>query len=169
MSPSVLSDAFAHHAWATQRLLDECAGLTPDQLATTVPGTYGSILDTMRHIVGADASYLNVMTGGRIASIDEESMTLDELRALMPGYGEAWTSSVAGSFDPEEDVVRHRDDGTDSHGTRGVRLAQALQHGTDHRSQICTALTTLGIEPPEIDVWAWAAEEGRIWVVPADS
>ena len=93
MSPSVLSDAFAHHAWATQRLLDECAGLTPDQLATTVPGTYGSILDTMRHIVGADASYLNILTGGRIASVDEESMTLDELRALMPGYGEAWTSS----------------------------------------------------------------------------
>jgi uncharacterized damage-inducible protein DinB len=76
---------------------------------------------------------------------------------------------VAESFDPDEDVVRHRDDGTDSHGPRGVRLAQALQHGTDHRSQICTALTTLGIEPPEIDVWAWAAEEGRIWVVPADS
>jgi uncharacterized damage-inducible protein DinB len=44
----------------------------------------------------------------------------------------------------------------------GVRLAQALHHGTDHRSQICTALTTIGIEPPEIDVWAFAAAEGRL-------
>ena len=40
----------------------------------------------------------------------------------------------------------------------GIRLAQALHHGTDHRSQICTALTTLGVEPPEIDVWAFAAK-----------
>jgi hypothetical protein len=30
----------------------------------------------------------------------------------------------------------------------GIRLAQALQHGKDHRSQVCTTLTTLGIEPP---------------------
>ena len=27
----------------------------------------------------------------------------------------------------------------------------------------------LGIEPPEIDVWAFAREHGRIWVVPAES
>lgn len=40
-------------------------------------------------------------------------------------------------------------------GTDGSILdtAQALHHGTDHRSQICTALTTLGVEPLLIDVW----------------
>jgi len=42
-----------------------------------------------------------------------------------------------------------------------MRLAQAIHHGTDHRSQTCTALTTLGIEPPEIDVWAFGREDGR--------
>jgi uncharacterized damage-inducible protein DinB len=35
----------------------------------------------------------------------------------------------------------------------GDRLAHALHHGTDHRSQICTALTSLGVKPPGIDVW----------------
>ena len=44
----------------------------------------------------------------------------------------------------------------------GIRLAQAIHHGTDHRSQICTALTMLGIEPPFIDVWAFGAETGRV-------
>ena len=44
----------------------------------------------------------------------------------------------------------------------GVRLAQVIHHGTDHRSQICTALTALGIEPPAIDVWDYASTEGRI-------
>jgi len=31
-------------------------------------------------------------------------------------------------------------------------LAGTLNHGCDHRSQICTALTTLGVQPPKIDV-----------------
>ncbi len=43
----------------------------------------------------------------------------------------------------------------------GIRFAQALHHGTDHRSQICTALTRLGVEPPNIDVWVFGKEAGR--------
>jgi uncharacterized damage-inducible protein DinB len=37
-----------------------------------------------------------------------------------------------------------------------------LHHGTDHRSQICTALTSLGAEPPSIDVWDFGVEVGRV-------
>ena len=44
--------------------------------------------------------------------------------------------------------------------------SQALHHGTDHRSQICTALTTLGMEPPLIDVWDFGAEVGRVTEIP---
>jgi uncharacterized damage-inducible protein DinB len=46
----------------------------------------------------------------------------------------------------------------------GLRLAQVIQHGTDHRSQVATALTTLAIEPPEIDVWAFGRRDGRAYV-----
>jgi uncharacterized damage-inducible protein DinB len=38
----------------------------------------------------------------------------------------------------------------------------ALHHGTDHRSQVCTALTTLGIDPPAIEVWDFARRDGRM-------
>lgn len=44
-----------------------------------------------------------------------------------------------------------------------IRLAQALHHGTDHRSQIATALTSLGIAPPEIDVWDFGRVDGRVF------
>ena len=50
-----------------------------------------------------------------------------------------------------------------------IRLAQALHHGTDHRSQICTALTTLGMEPPFIDVWDYGEQDGRVVEVPSAS
>lgn len=52
MSGSLLTDAFAPHVWATLRLIDTCLALSPEQLETGVPGTSGSILDTMRHLVG---------------------------------------------------------------------------------------------------------------------
>lgn len=42
-------------------------------------------------------------------------------------------------------------DGWEFHRPAGLRLARAIHHGTDHRSQVCTALTSHGIEPPEID------------------
>jgi uncharacterized damage-inducible protein DinB len=162
MSRPLLADAFGHHVWATLRLIDSCLALEPAQLETSVPGTYGSILDTMRHLVGADASYLFVLSGGRAAEIEEDRMDLRELRATMEANGPAWASLVAGDLDPDAVVVRHRDDGSESHAPLGIRLTQALHHGTDHRSQVCTALTTLGVEPPAIDAWDYADQDGRL-------
>jgi len=162
MTRSILADAFDHHVWATLRVIDACLALTDEQLATTVPGTYGSILDTMRHLVGADASYLNLLGEGRVPAIDESSMSLAELRTVMEANGPAWAEVVAAAGDPERMVVRVRDDGSTSTAPLGIRIAKVPHHGTDHRSQVCTALTSLGIVPPEIDVWDMGWSQGRL-------
>ena len=162
MNGSLLQDAFGHHVWATLTLMDTCAGLTPEQLETEVPGTFVSILGTLRHTVGADRSYLWVLTGGALPEVDEESMDLAALREVMAEDGPAWADYLAGDLDPEGFVVRHRDDGTDSGAPLTIRLAQVIHHGTDHRSQVCTALTSLGIEPPAIDAWDYAWKDGRL-------
>jgi uncharacterized damage-inducible protein DinB len=169
VSRSALDDAFGHHVWATLTLIDACLPLGAEQLQTSVPGTYGSILDTMRHLVGADASYLFVTSGGQTERIDEDSMDLAELRAVMERHAQAWPSVLAQGRDPGTILVRHRDDGSETHAPMSIRLAQVLHHGTDHRSQICTALTTLGIEPPSIDVWDFAEQDGRLTEVPPSS
>lgn len=162
----MLADAFGHHVWASLRLIDACLPLSPEQLGTAVPGTYGSILDTTRHLVGADASYLSVTSGGRTPVIDEDHMDLPELRVAMEGHAAAWSSVLAAAPDPDEVLVRHRDDGSETHAPMSIRLAQALHHGSDHRSQICTALTSLGVEPPFIDVWDYGEQDGRVVEVP---
>jgi uncharacterized damage-inducible protein DinB len=169
MSRSILEDAFGHHVWATRRVLDECLALSLDQLGTAVPGTYGSILDTARHIVGADSSYLFAVTGGRSPLIDEDHMGLTELWATMERHGAVWSQLLTQDLDPDVVVVRRRDDGSETHAPLAIRLAQALHHGTDHRSQVCTALTTLGIEPPLIDVWDFGGVDGRVVEVPPTS
>lgn len=162
MSRSLLADAFEHHVWATLRLIDACSELTEEQLATAVTGTYGSILDTLRHTVGADCSYLALLSDGARDEIAEETLDLPALRAAMAQNGPIWASLLAGEPDPDVEVVRVRDDGSESGAPMGVRLTQAVHHGTDHRSQVCTALTELGIEPPEIDVWSWAWDHDRL-------
>jgi uncharacterized damage-inducible protein DinB len=162
MKKSALGDAFAHHVWATLRLVDACLGLRSEQLRTAVPGTYGPILETMRHLLDGDSSYLYAITGDRAHLIDEDHMDLRELRAAMEGHGVAWSKILAQDVDPDAVFVEHDDDGYERDAPLSIRLAQALHHGTDHRSQICTALTTVGVKPPAIDVWDFGLQEGRI-------
>lgn len=162
MTRSILAHAFNHHVWATLTIMDACDRLTPEQLQTNVPGTYGTILDTMRHTIGADCSYLFVIGGGSRPPIDEDDMDLAQLRAEMEANGPAWTEVLENDIDADEKLTRYREDGSTTTAPKGIRLAQALHHGTDHRSQICTALTQLGIEPPFIDVWDFGAQDGSV-------
>ena len=162
MSHSPLDDAFAHHIWATLRLIDTCLSLTPEQLNAPVPGTYGSIMDTMRHSVGGDTYYLSHLTGDPGREIESSQMDLLELRHAMEADGRTWTELLAARPDPLAIVKDTDGGGWERDASAGIRYAQALHHGTDHRSQICTALTMLGIEPPLIDVWAYGADTGGV-------
>jgi len=158
---TLLDDAFKHHAWANDRILDACANLTPEQLAATAPGTYGPILDTLRHLIGSDNWYLWVITeGGHAEFKEEETAGIDELKAGAKRSAAGWAELLARDLDPDEMTVR-TGDGWEFSAPLGVRLAQVIHHGTDHRSQVCTALTSLGIEPPGIDLWEWAESIGR--------
>lgn len=166
---SLLDEAFAHHVWASLRLIDACAALTDEQLETNVPGTYGSILDTVRHVVGGDSYYLFHLTGDSVWNIDEDHMGLAELRTAMEADERAWNELLAGGLDPDAIVKDVDSGGYERDASVGIRLAQALMHGTEHRSQVCTAITTLGIEPPSLDVWDYGDDTGRVIEIPPAS
>lgn len=165
MPSPLLADAFGHHVWATVRVLDACLDLDDASLATTVPGTYGSIIETLRHLVDGDVFYLDVLRGGAPEPFDKGASDIPKLRAVMEAHDQVWQGLVAGDLDPGADVVEYEDSGYETHAPLGIRLAQALYHGSDHRSQICTALTTLGIEPPAIEVWDFAIRDGRMFTI----
>lgn len=93
-------------------------------------------------------------------------MDLGELRALMEADERAWIEFLAKDLDPDAVVKDVDEAGYVRDASIGIRLAQALHHGTDHRSQICTALTTLGVEPPGIDVWDFGVQAGRVVDIP---
>jgi uncharacterized damage-inducible protein DinB len=160
---SLLEAAFAHHVWATVRVIDACMDLSAEALETNVPGTRGPVLETLRHVVEGDAEDLFFLTGDRAYVVDATGMSPAEARVVMERIGPGWAEFVSGSLDPDA-VVREVDenDGFQRWAPVGFRVAQALNHGTDHRSQICTALTTLGVEPPAIGVYDFGRELGRV-------
>ena len=63
---------------------------------------------------------------------------------------------------PQELHEIDKSDGFQRWAPVGFRLAGVLDHGTDHRSQVCTALTSLGVEPPKIDVFNFGLDTGLI-------
>lgn len=161
MTASLLGDAFAHHIWATEHLIDACAALTPEQLETPAPGTYGSIINTLRHLVGSDDWYLSFFRSEPTEPFDEEApSSLADLRSAFSRNGATWMELLPRSVDPDADVVEHGE-GWEFHAPVGIRLAQVVHHGTDHRSQVCTALTSLGLTPPAIDLWDFGEATDR--------
>lgn len=158
---SLQGDAFAHHLWATDKILEFCGSLTNEQLAHHAPGTYGPIITTLRHLVESDRWYLTFFPNNQLPEIPEENeLTVAQLREESTRNAAAWTEILAGQPDAETDIAEINPK-WEFHVPLGFRLAQATHHGTDHRSQVCTALTTLGMEPPEIDVWAYGDVTAR--------
>jgi uncharacterized damage-inducible protein DinB len=51
------------------------------------------------------------------------------------------------------------DDYLDTSPAESMLLIQAIHHGNDHRTQICSTLGALDLELPELDGWDfWAAQ-----------
>ncbi|MEX2245908.1 MAG: hypothetical protein WEC75_04400 [Dehalococcoidia bacterium] len=126
MSRSLLDDAFAHHVWATLRLIDACLALTPAQLDAAVPGTDRSILATMRHVIGNESFELSVASGGRRSFIRADPMGLMELGVAMKDIGSGWSRLLDAGIDPDA-VFREvdPDDGYQKYAPMGIRLADA--------------------------------------------
>jgi uncharacterized damage-inducible protein DinB len=97
---ALLDDAFAHHIWATERLIDACTSLTLEQLAISTPGTYGPIMATLTHLVASDGWYLSYFRE-QPAPIDEaSSVTLADLRAAIAANDAVWRDiSSSGATD----------------------------------------------------------------------
>lgn len=160
MSDATLLAAVRHNVWANLELLAFCGTLTDEQRAWKVPGTYGTVHETLQHIVGAENFYLFALTGelpsgGRLAP---ELRPIEELIERERVNGERIERVLVGDFDPDR-VVTRRDRGT---ATARVIVAQFVHHGSDHRAHVGTILGAYGVEPPDIDVWAYGTSLGEV-------
>jgi uncharacterized damage-inducible protein DinB len=160
----MLLDPFRHNAWATGELLAFCGRLSPDQLEATAVGTYGTVRATLQHILEGEAYYWWRLSGDAPAWWNKGELppaSLAELEAWNEEMAQIWESMLAGPMDPEAWATDTEEDGSECRATAGVIVAQVLNHGNEHRSQVNTILTTLGLEPPDVQAWAYGVAVGR--------
>lgn len=150
-----LTTLFSHHLWANLRLFEQCATLTDEQLDTTVIGTYGSVRDTLQHIVRAEQNYFSrIRTGEPFKRPDNApSLTMPEMLAALRATGEGLIE-WAGKVRPDETVTVDWE-GTPREVPKTLILTQTINHATEHRSQVMAILTQLGVQPPELDGWMY--------------
>ena len=150
-----LVDFYKHNLWANLGLLDICAQLTDEQLNASAPGTYGRIGDTLVHLFRAEDSYLARLTGRQPEDLLKvgEFPGIEALREHAHRSGEGLIA-VADTGELTQ-VVRGTYRGEPYELPIMVPLMQAIHHATDHRSQIATVLSQLGIQPPDLSVWAY--------------
>jgi uncharacterized damage-inducible protein DinB len=156
----VLLEMFRHNTWATQRLLRFCRGLPAGHWTASLPGAYGSVLETFNHLVDSDAGYLRSLSGSAPDWTNDASEITDlgvlETRAEETAV--MWERFLAEP--PDSSRLLLLDKGT-YEVNAGIVVAQALHHGNIHREQICAILTSLGEKPPDIQPWGFADETGR--------
>jgi len=156
------SNIFRHHRWSNQTLIEFLARLTDDQLAFSVPGTYGSSIDTIRHLISSDADYVRIIPDAPDVTQIGQDGPFEGWDALQAVADEADTALIEYVDGVTDDLFFvDVDDGTDFELTRSMLLCQIIHHATEHRSQIRTTLSAQGITPPELSTWAWrTSDEG---------
>jgi uncharacterized damage-inducible protein DinB len=159
-------EAFRYHKWANLHLLRACAELTPEQLEMTSPGTYGSVAATFLHLLGGEQRYIRRFTGAE-PQISERH----EFPGIAALIGLAERSAdelieIAGRSKPDDQLDSTYDERRYQMRS-GVVLLQALHHGNDHRTHICTILGAHDIPYGDMDVWAYGEATGSMVLVDA--
>jgi len=156
-----LRTMFRHHIWATRGLIDHCAGLPPERLQESVPGTMGTIHATLVHLVAADQRYLGRLTSeqadARVHESQEPAPAPAELRSAFAAQAKRW-EAVLDRVDELDVTIPAQGDWPETPHAEDLLMLQAIYHGNDHRTQICTILGAHGFEVPDVAGWAyWAS------------
>ena len=159
---SVLAATFEYNAWANGKLLDFCAGLSAEQMDSTTVGGYGTIRETLGHLVYSEVSYVSRVNDKLPADLPPrgEFAGFEVLRAAVQWANEellklalaARNDTMVVETSPEETVKYKLAD----------LLVQAPSHAMEHRTQVASIITALGLEPPDTSTWAWIEARGAM-------
>jgi uncharacterized damage-inducible protein DinB len=152
---STLVELIHYNNWANAQLLAACQELTAEQRAASAPGAYGSIIDTLVHIIGAEADYVGRLTGDQLqpSFMTGGKATLADLANFAGQVAPALLDAVQSV--PPTHIVHEEEDGNFIDYQARALFIQVINHGVEHRTNITTILSGLGLPAPELDGWAY--------------
>ena len=154
MPENFLEKLFEHNNWANRQIIQACAALSEEQLdAQPQSATKGSIRQTVMHLVSAQRGYLALLTVPLEARLHRPLLAFADLQEVAAASGEgllALTRDEAGKTLPAQLQTK---DGF--FVAPWVVMLQAINHATEHREQINSMLSALGVPPLELDGWSF--------------
>jgi uncharacterized damage-inducible protein DinB len=153
MTEDFLVKLFEHNNWANLQIIEACSVLSDEQLNTEPKSaTKGSIRVTLSHLVSAQQAYLALLTLPVEARSDVHP-TFAELHESASISGEGLLSLARDALSkPLKTPVDTRNGYLVE---PWVVMVQAMNHATEHREQIKSMLSSLGVTPPDIDGWTY--------------
>jgi uncharacterized damage-inducible protein DinB len=145
-------------AWASQRLLDAAAQLSPQELTHDFKTADKTVLDTLVHIYAADRIWLARVQGEpRTSFVDPADRDFVLLQAEWPALLQRWKLWLRDFTD--DDVQRP----ITYHDMKGRPYAQPawqiimhlVNHGSHHRGQVSGFLRSMDHTPPPLDLIAY--------------
>jgi len=120
-----------HHLWAIAQLMSWSVRLPDEQQEVTAPGTYGTLVETLKHLVFADHEYLGWLEYQDWAAYLGGEPDFGRRVGDENGWSPAWAIPV-----------------------------QAIHHGNDHRTHAGTVALANQLQTPDLDVWSYAISVG---------
>jgi uncharacterized damage-inducible protein DinB len=150
MPENILARIYEHNNWANDQIVAACAALTNEQLdAPPQSATEGTIRGTLLHLANAQLGYLRILTLPLEQRKERVNLKFGEVDISIKQSGEALLDLVKEGKYPADRLTTR-----DGHYVEPwVVLVQNINHATEHREQIKSMLTAMGITPPSIDGW----------------
>lgn len=161
MTENILARLIEHNNWATLQIFDACATLTAEQLDFEPQSAVrGTIRETLRHLVLSQEDYTAMLTTFGHPPEREVMPTLAELREIVVQSGRELVALVQ---DFSSKSLQSQIQVSDGYRVEPwVFIVQAINHATEHREQIKSILSALGVEPPRIDGWMYGRLENAL-------
>lgn len=160
MANEILRKLYEHNNWANITVIETCSQLSDEQLdAEPGSATKGSIRMTLWHLMASQQRYLSLLTGAEPRFNWQSPPAFDELLEAGRVTGDGLAALAEG--EPTGDL-KTQFQGKDYLVGGWVVMLQAVNHATEHREQIKSMLSDLGITPPEIDGWTYGDSTGSL-------
>ncbi|HEY2017375.1 MAG TPA: DinB family protein [Bryobacteraceae bacterium] len=152
---SVSADALRTHidynSWASQRLVDAAALLSPDDLNRDFETADRSVLGTLVHVFAADRLWLSRLAATpHPGFVTDADRSLPVLRNDWPALREQWKQWAQQLTDEQSAAPLAYTDMKGRHWKQPIwqLVLHVVNHGTHHRGQVTGFLRTLGQTPP---------------------
>ena len=143
-----------YHGWASQRLLDAAAGLSPDQLYREMTVSHSGLIRTLEHIFFADRIWFKRVVDPDLEVQRSGDQPHQSLPVEWPQIQKRWEDWAASLTDADLNrVVSYKLlSGDPGQSPLWHIMLHLVNHGTYHRGQAAAMLKQLGAPLPPTDM-----------------